>query len=256
MLELKLLQQRTGISFIWVTHDQNEAFSLGDLVVVMNHARIEQQGPPEEILQRPATAFVASFVQGNNVFRGKVRAGGRRLAQGRDAGRQLPRSRLGLRDRQRGVVLGARRADHRHRRRPPSQPADGALHGRRIFRLGAPAHLRAARRRGAEVRPVRRPCRAHRRRARWRCWAGGPRTPCCTRASPDEHHPGPLRRQLLAGRSGGGLDAGRGGGADRAAGLGVAVGRPQLLAGKPAHLRQLRRSSSPTRPISSSRCRR
>ena len=53
MLELKLLQQRTGISFIWVTHDQNEAFSLGDLVVVMNHARIEQQGPPEEILQRP-----------------------------------------------------------------------------------------------------------------------------------------------------------------------------------------------------------
>jgi ABC-type Fe3+/spermidine/putrescine transport system ATPase subunit len=76
MLELKLLQQRTGISFIWVTHDQNEAFSLGDLVVVMNHAKIEQQGTPEDILQRPATAFVASFVQGNNVFHGKVvRAG-------------------------------------------------------------------------------------------------------------------------------------------------------------------------------------
>jgi spermidine/putrescine transport system ATP-binding protein len=72
MLELKLLQQRTGISFIWVTHDQNEAFSLGDLVVVMNHARIEQQGAPLDILQRPATAFVAGFVQGNNVFRGRV----------------------------------------------------------------------------------------------------------------------------------------------------------------------------------------
>jgi ABC-type Fe3+/spermidine/putrescine transport system ATPase subunit len=72
MLELKALQQRTGISFIWVTHDQNEAFSLGDLVVVMNHARIEQQGSPEEILRRPATAFVASFVQGNNLFRGRV----------------------------------------------------------------------------------------------------------------------------------------------------------------------------------------
>ena len=71
MLELKLLQQRTGISFIWVTHDQNEAFSLGDLVVVMNHARIEQQGTPEDILQRPATAFVAGFIQGNNVFRGR-----------------------------------------------------------------------------------------------------------------------------------------------------------------------------------------
>jgi ABC-type Fe3+/spermidine/putrescine transport system ATPase subunit len=72
MLELKALQQRTGISFIWVTHDQNEAFSLGDLVVVMNHARIEQQGSPEEILRQPATAFVASFVQGNNLFRGRV----------------------------------------------------------------------------------------------------------------------------------------------------------------------------------------
>src|SRR5207302_1627180 len=72
MLELKGLQQRTGISFIWVTHDQNEAFSLGDLVVVMNHARIEQQGSPEEILRRPATAFVASFVQGNNLFGGRV----------------------------------------------------------------------------------------------------------------------------------------------------------------------------------------
>ncbi|CAN5754287.1 ABC transporter ATP-binding protein [soil metagenome] len=72
MLELKMLQKRTGISFIWVTHDQNEAFSLGDLVVVMNHAKIEQQGTAEDILQRPATAFVAGFVQGNNVFRGRV----------------------------------------------------------------------------------------------------------------------------------------------------------------------------------------
>lgn len=72
MLELKALQKRTGISFIWVTHDQNEAFSLGDHVVVMNHARIEQQGPPEELLARPRTAFVAGFIQGNNVLRGKA----------------------------------------------------------------------------------------------------------------------------------------------------------------------------------------
>ncbi|MBP0462357.1 ABC transporter ATP-binding protein [Roseomonas sp. PWR1] len=74
MLELKALQQRTGISFIWVTHDQNEAFSLGDHVVVMNHARIEQQGPPEDLLSRPRTAFVAGFIQGNNVLRGKAGA--------------------------------------------------------------------------------------------------------------------------------------------------------------------------------------
>jgi len=72
MLELKALQKRSGISFIWVTHDQNEAFSLGDHVVVMNHAKIEQQGAPDEVLARPRTAFVAGFIQGNNVFAGKA----------------------------------------------------------------------------------------------------------------------------------------------------------------------------------------
>ena len=72
MIELKQLQRRVGISFIWVTHDQNEAFSLGDHVVVMNHARIEQQGAPEDILHRPRTPFVAGFVQGNNSFHGRI----------------------------------------------------------------------------------------------------------------------------------------------------------------------------------------
>ena len=72
MLELKQVQRRLGISFIWVTHDQNEAFSLGDRVVVMNHARIEQQGTPDEILSRPRTPFVANFIQGNNLFQGTV----------------------------------------------------------------------------------------------------------------------------------------------------------------------------------------
>ncbi|MDP3767785.1 MAG: ABC transporter ATP-binding protein, partial [Dehalococcoidia bacterium] len=72
MLELKDVQRRLGISFIWVTHDQNEAFSLGDKVVVMNHARIEQVGRPEEIFERPRTRFVASFVQGHNVLDGAV----------------------------------------------------------------------------------------------------------------------------------------------------------------------------------------
>jgi ABC-type Fe3+/spermidine/putrescine transport system ATPase subunit len=72
MLELRDVQRRLGISFIWVTHDQNEAFSLGDQVVVMNHARIEQVGTPEEIAERPRTRFVAAFVQGTNVFDGVV----------------------------------------------------------------------------------------------------------------------------------------------------------------------------------------
>jgi ABC-type Fe3+/spermidine/putrescine transport system ATPase subunit len=72
MLELRDVQRRLGISFVWVTHDQNEAFSLGDRVVVMNHACIEQVGAPEDIAERPRTRFVASFVQGTNVFDGAV----------------------------------------------------------------------------------------------------------------------------------------------------------------------------------------
>ena len=166
MLELKLLQQRTGISFIWVTHDQNEAFSLGDLVVVMNHARIEQQGPPEEILQRPATAFVAGFVQGNNVFRGRVKELLAGMLRHRNAGRHVPRpagSRRPAADAgQRGVLLGARRADHRRARRAPRQSPVGGVHGGGIFRRRPPTHLRAIGRRGAEVRSVRRPRRADR----------------------------------------------------------------------------------------------
>ncbi len=166
MLELKLLQQRTGISFIWVTHDQNEAFSLGDLVVVMNHARIEQQGPPEEILQRPATAFVAGFVQGNNVFRGRVKellAGMLRIETPvgivpRAAAACRPAGHAG----QRGFLFGARRADHRRAVGTACQSPVGGMHGGRIFRRRSPAHLRAIGWRGAEVRSVRRPCRADR----------------------------------------------------------------------------------------------
>ena len=72
MLELKDVQRRAGISFVWVTHDQNEAFSLGDRVVVMNHAVVEQVGAPEEIFERPRTRFVATFIQGHNVLDGAV----------------------------------------------------------------------------------------------------------------------------------------------------------------------------------------
>src|SRR5579885_2294375 len=66
--ELKALQTRLGISFIHVTHSQDEAMALADLVVVMNHGRIEQAAPPREVFNRPASAFVARFVGGHNVL--------------------------------------------------------------------------------------------------------------------------------------------------------------------------------------------
>jgi spermidine/putrescine transport system ATP-binding protein len=88
MLELKDVQRRAGISFVWVTHDQNEAFSLGDRVVVMSNARIEQMGEPEEIFELPRTRFVATFIQGHNVLDGTIeRVDGAEVAVATSAGR-------------------------------------------------------------------------------------------------------------------------------------------------------------------------
>jgi len=60
-----------------VTHDQEEALSMSDVVVVMNHGRVMQVGKPEEIYRKPASAFVAEFMGVSNVLRGKVSADGR-----------------------------------------------------------------------------------------------------------------------------------------------------------------------------------
>lgn len=70
--ELKKLQLQLGISFIHVTHSQEEAMALSDLVVVMNGGRIEQAATPREVFNRPATAFVARFMGDHNVLAGRV----------------------------------------------------------------------------------------------------------------------------------------------------------------------------------------
>jgi ABC-type Fe3+/spermidine/putrescine transport system ATPase subunit len=64
--EIRALQQELGITTIYVTHDQEEAMSLSDHVVVMHAGRIEQQGPPHDIYERPATRFVADFIGVSN----------------------------------------------------------------------------------------------------------------------------------------------------------------------------------------------
>jgi len=66
--ELKRLQKELGISFLHVTHSQDEAMALADLVVLMNGGRIEQAGPPREVFNEPRTAFVAQFMGGHNVI--------------------------------------------------------------------------------------------------------------------------------------------------------------------------------------------
>jgi iron(III) transport system ATP-binding protein len=72
--EIRDLQRRLGITTIMVTHDQEEALTMSDRIVVMNRGRIEQVGTPDEIYARPATAFVADFVGKMNFLKGRLTA--------------------------------------------------------------------------------------------------------------------------------------------------------------------------------------
>ena len=74
-LELKRILASVGSTTIVVTHDQDEAMSLADRVIVMNRGRIEQQGTPDEIYARPRTSFVAAFIGRTNWFHGKASGG-------------------------------------------------------------------------------------------------------------------------------------------------------------------------------------
>lgn len=68
-LELKKLQRELGITFIHVTHSQDEALALADIVVVMNESKIEQHGTPFEVFDKPKTEFVARFMGGHNILK-------------------------------------------------------------------------------------------------------------------------------------------------------------------------------------------
>ena len=75
-IELKRIQQTTGITFIYVTHDQEEALSMSDTVVVMDKGRIQQIGRPEDIYNEPKNAFVADFIGESNIVDGIMHADG------------------------------------------------------------------------------------------------------------------------------------------------------------------------------------
>ncbi|MDU5110183.1 MAG: ABC transporter ATP-binding protein [Clostridium sp.] len=69
-LELKRIQQRLGITFIFVTHDQEEALTMSDTIIVMNKGKIQQMGSPEDIYNEPSNAFVADFIGESNILDG------------------------------------------------------------------------------------------------------------------------------------------------------------------------------------------
>jgi len=102
-VELKAIQRQVGCTFIYVTHDQGEALSMSDRLAVFNHGRIEQIGTPEEIYDRPQTAFVAGFVGVSNLLAGPI---AQRVA-GRPATFSIRPEKI--------------------RMLPPTQPADGEL---------------------------------------------------------------------------------------------------------------------------------
>ena len=71
-IELKWIQTEVGITFVHVTHDQEEAMTMADTIAVMNEGRIEQMGSPAELYESPRTAFVANFLGQSNLIRGEV----------------------------------------------------------------------------------------------------------------------------------------------------------------------------------------
>ena len=123
-LELKALQREVGITFVYVTHDQEEALTMSDVIVVMRDGRIQQQGGPAELYERPVNRFVADFIGTSNFLPGTIAEfdSANRIATVRTDG---------------GLTIRGRVTDaahpgpgrRRHRRDPPGTP--GGRAGRR-----------------------------------------------------------------------------------------------------------------------------
>ena len=90
-VELKQIQREVGITFVYVTHDQEEALSMSDRIAVMNDGRVAQCGAPEEIYEHPSEEFVAGFIGISNLIEGVVVEDGQvRIANGMQLPAALP----------------------------------------------------------------------------------------------------------------------------------------------------------------------
>ena len=183
-IELKQLQREVGITFIYVTHDQEEALTMSDVIVVMRDGRIQQQGHPEDLYERPVNRFVAGFVGTSNFLAAKVvgidAATGTATAETDSGLRMIGRvtdpdasARRGRRGDRRDPAGGAggrgprcRGADLRGRRDDPRHGADQTGHlPRRHDRVPDRYRARGLARRPAPERPRRRRTAGHSARA-------------------------------------------------------------------------------------------
>ena len=89
-LELKQLQREVGITFVYVTHDQEEALTMSDVIVVMRDGRIQQQGSPSELYERPVNRFVADFIGVSNFIDRHGSSSTTRRRAGRRSSRARP----------------------------------------------------------------------------------------------------------------------------------------------------------------------
>ena len=164
-VELKRIQREVGITFVYVTHDQEEALTMSDRVAVFNGGRIEQLGPPAELYEHPATEFVAGFVGVSNLLEREVdgvasgsRSGPRRSGSCGEGDAPIPRRIVETGHDPRGRLRG--RGDAVHRRPRQRRHAD-----RLSARTSRPRRHRRSRTRGR---------RSGSRGARSTCSAGRP----------------------------------------------------------------------------------
>jgi spermidine/putrescine transport system ATP-binding protein len=123
-VELKRIQTEVGLTFIHVTHDQEEAMTMADTVAVMNHGRIEQMGAPEQLYDLPRTSFVANFVGQSNLGSGRVvdRDGSHVVADILGTKVKIPLARTAVHDGE--VTFGVRPEKVRVMRTPPQGAGD------------------------------------------------------------------------------------------------------------------------------------
>ena len=144
-LELKRIQGEVGITFVYVTHDQEEALTMSDRIAVMHSGGVEQLGTPEELYERPTTRFVADFIGTTNLLTGaverRIRRGGRPARRRGDVCSSAAASTSGARGAQRPARVGRARAD--------DGDAGGALADRgtveQVAYLGSKSSTRSAR---------------------------------------------------------------------------------------------------------------